>query len=126
LSTIFNLTVNNVAPTATFNAPQTSYSGKSFVISINDPSDVSSADTSAGFTYAFDCGSGSFSAPSPSSTASCPAGVGPSKTVRGRITDKDGGVNEYAPQSRSTPRRKPIRTERSPSRASGPAGTSIR
>lgn len=94
-SITFPLTVNNVAPTATFNAPFTSFAGKSFVVSLTNPSDPSSADRGS-LTYAFDCGSGSFGAPSPSSTASCPAGAGPSKTVRGRITDKDGGVNEYS------------------------------
>jgi Tol biopolymer transport system component len=95
-SASFNVTVNNVNPIATFNAPQTSNANKNFVISLTNPSDVSSADMSAGFTYAFDCGSGSFGPASTASTASCPAGAaGSSKTVRGRIIDKDGGFSEY-------------------------------
>jgi hypothetical protein len=92
----FTLTVNNVSPTATFNAPQTSYANKTFVVSLTNPFDPSSADRTAGFTSAFDCGSGSFGVPSPTRVVSWPAGSGPSKTVRGRVIDRDGGVNEYA------------------------------
>ncbi len=96
-STSFTLTVNNVNPTATFNAPQTSYAGKYFIVSMTDPSDPSSADRAAGFTYAFDCGRGSgYGAFTGTSVASCQAGsAGTSQTVRGKIRDKDDGVREY-------------------------------
>src|SRR5439155_754562 len=65
------VTIANVAPTATFNAPASVNEGSSIGLSLTSPSDPSSADTSAGFTYAFDCGSG-YGAFSATSTASCP------------------------------------------------------
>jgi hypothetical protein len=92
-------TVNilNVVPTAAFSAPQTSYSGKYFIVSLTDPYDPSSADRAAGFTYAFDCGRGSgYGAFTGTSVASCQAGsAGTSQTVKGKIRDKDGGVSEH-------------------------------
>ena len=57
-TTTFALTVNNVAPTATFNAPASVNEGSPIGLSLTSPSDPSSCDTTAGFTYAFDCGSG--------------------------------------------------------------------
>src|SRR5207237_2724618 len=54
----FNVDVHNVAPTATFNAPSDVDEGDSIALSLTSPSDPSGADTSAGFDYAFDCGSG--------------------------------------------------------------------
>ena len=51
-------------------------------------------DTTAGFTYAFDCGSG-YGAFSATNTASCPTNDNGSRTVKGKIKDKDGGVTEY-------------------------------
>ncbi len=89
------VTVNNVAPTATFNAPQTSYAYKQFVVSMADPNDPSSADRDAGFTYAFDCGSG-YGGFSGKASTTCQAGfAGTSKTVKAKIRDKDGGEREY-------------------------------
>jgi Tol biopolymer transport system component len=96
-STTFDLSVNNVAPTAAFNAPSSATPGSTFGISLTGPSDPSSADASAGFTYSFDCGTGVFSPYGSSNSASCvaPATPGP-VTVRGRIQDKDGGVSSYS------------------------------
>jgi uncharacterized repeat protein (TIGR02543 family) len=92
-ATSFPLTVRNVSPTATFGTPQTSHAGKTFVISLNDPSDPSGTDTNAGFSYAFDCGGGFISG----RNGNCQAGAaGTSMTVRAQIRDKDGGVTEYA------------------------------
>ena len=85
------VTVANVAPTATFHAPTHASGG--FALSFTSPHDPSLADTAAGFTYSFDCGSG-FRAYGSAATASCPDGSG-ALSVRGRVRDKDGGVTEY-------------------------------
>jgi hypothetical protein len=90
------VTVTNVAPTATFNSPASVSAGSNINISLTAPDDASTIDETAGFTYAFDCGSGTFAAPSGTSTASCPTSGPGSKTVRGKIIDKDGGATEYS------------------------------
>jgi PKD domain-containing protein len=90
------VTITNVAPTATFNAPSSTFAGYPFTLSLTGPSDPSSADTSAGFQYAFDCGNGSgLGAYSSASSASCPTTAVGTRTVHGRIRDKDGDVTEY-------------------------------
>src|SRR5207248_4768932 len=76
----FNVDVHNVAPTATFNAPSDVDEGDSIALSLTSPSDPSSADTAAGFTYAFDCGSG-YGAFSGSSSTNCPTSDNGSRTV---------------------------------------------
>jgi hypothetical protein len=86
--------VANVAPTATFAAPGSTFTGSPFTLSLTGPLDPSAADTSAGFTYAFDCGSG-YDAFGTSSTASCLAADTGSLSVGGKIRDKDGGLTEY-------------------------------
>ncbi len=94
-STTFSLVVNNVAPTATFVTPVGSINnGSTFSLSLTSPSDPSSADTTAGFTYAFDCGSG-YGSFSSSSSTTCTATTTPSQSVKAKIKDKDGGVTEY-------------------------------
>jgi hypothetical protein len=88
--------VANVAPTATFVAPATASAGSTFTISLTGPSDPSSADTAAGFEYAFDCGDGSgYGAFGSASSASCSTTDTGSRAVRGQIRDKDGGTTEY-------------------------------
>ena len=52
----FTVTVANVAPSATFGNDGPVSEGTSFHLSLTGPSDPSGADTTAGFTYAFDCG----------------------------------------------------------------------
>ncbi len=90
----FNWTVANVPPTATFNEPAAAVDeGSSFALSLTDPSDPSSDDTTAGFEYAFDCGSG-YGAWG-SNSASCPTTDNGTLNVGGKIRDKDGGVTEY-------------------------------
>ncbi|HET8549934.1 MAG TPA: PKD domain-containing protein [Bryobacteraceae bacterium] len=90
-----DVTVNNVAPTATFNVPTGPLpEGTAFNISLTGPSDPSSADTAAGFTYAFDCGSG-YGAFGSLTTASCTAVNDPGVTVKAMIRDKDGGFTPY-------------------------------
>lgn len=94
--TTFSLTVNNVAPTATFNAPALVNEGSSIDLSLTSPYDPSSADTAAGFTYAFDCGDGAgYGLFSSTSTASCPTTDNGTRNVKGKIKDKDNGESEY-------------------------------
>jgi hypothetical protein len=83
--------VQNVAPTATLTAPGAVNEGSPFSLALTNPYDPSVADTMAGFTYSFDCGNGA----GYQSSAACTAIDNPSQTVRGRITDKDGGYTEY-------------------------------
>src|SRR2546425_481020 len=88
--------VNNVAPTATFNAPVSVNAGSPIALSLTAASDPSSADTAAGFQYAFDCGDGSgYGALGSSNTSSCATSTSGTRTVRGKISDKDGGSSEY-------------------------------
>jgi PKD domain len=90
-----SVTITNVAPTATFNYPSAAVNeGDSFNLSLTDPSDPSSADTTAGFTYAFDCGSG-YGAFGSSDTASCPTTDNGTRTVGAKIKDKNDGVSTY-------------------------------
>jgi Bacterial Ig domain len=94
------ITVTNVAPTGTFNAPAAHVSeGSSFSLSIGGVTDPSSVDTAAGFEYAFDCGDGSgYSSFSSSSSVTCNSAVdGPATlNVGGEVEDKDGGVSTYS------------------------------
>src|SRR5205823_11001609 len=65
-------------------------------IALSSPFDPSSADTTAGFTYAFYCGDGSGYSPFTSmTTSSCPTTDNGSRSVKGKIKDKDGGTTEY-------------------------------
>jgi hypothetical protein len=90
----FTVTVNNVAPTATFNVPAGPFNeGQTFSISLSNPVDVA-ADIGT-LKYAFDCGTGSgYSAPSATATATCPALDNPGQGVKGKVIDKDGGYTE--------------------------------
>ena len=90
------ITITNVAPTATFTAPATTFAGFPFSLALTSPHDPSTADTSAGFSYAFDCGGGSgFGAIGSSSSASCPTTDVGTRSVRGKIQDRDGGATTY-------------------------------
>jgi predicted extracellular nuclease len=86
--------VANVAPTGTFHAPASVNAGSSFTLSLSDPSDPSTADTAAGFTYAFDCGFG-YGVFTSSPSAQCPTSAVGTRDVGGKIRDKDGGTSEY-------------------------------
>jgi len=86
--------VTNVAPEATFSAPATAPAGFALTLSLSSPHDPSAADTAAGFTYAFDCGSG-YGAFAAAATASCTPTAAGALSVGGKIRDKDGGVTEY-------------------------------
>ncbi len=88
------ITVNNVAPTATFEAPAAVDQGSNFPLSLANVTDPSSADRDT-LSYAFDCGNGSGYVASSTASKSCTALDQPNMTVKGKVTDKDGGTNEY-------------------------------
>ena len=95
------ITVNNVAPTATFAATSPISEGGSSSVSLSSPSDPSAADTTAGFKYSFACDglvtslASTYAAASASSSTSCSFDDNGSYTVRGRIFDKDDGFTSY-------------------------------
>jgi hypothetical protein len=80
----------NDPPTATFDAPASSFAGFDFVLSMTNPSGPEPGET---FTYAFDCGSG-YGAFGTSSTASCPTTDVGDRSVGGKIKDNLGAVTE--------------------------------
>jgi hypothetical protein len=97
------VTIKNVAPTATFSAPPSADAGFAFALSLTSPNDPSTADTTAGFTYAFDCADGAgYGAFGSASTASCPTTDVGTRTVGAKIQDKDGGVTTYTGTVRVT------------------------
>ena len=88
--------IANVVPTASINAPTEVAASTQFTVSAA-ASDVSDADTLAGFMFAFDCGSGVFGAYGTSQSASCTSGAaGTSRTVRVKAQDKDSGESAAA------------------------------
>ncbi len=99
-SVAFNTTsttvnVVNMAPTATFNAPDSVDEGSSIALSLTNATDPSSVDMGS-LTYRFDCGTGAgFGLFTASNTASCPTNDSGTRTVKGQVRDKDGGINEY-------------------------------
>ena len=89
-------TVTNVAPTATFDAPETVTAGDDIELALTDPSDPSPVDTTVGFTYAFDCGDGTGLGPyTPTPTATCATDTAWTRTVQARIRDKDNDTTTY-------------------------------
>ncbi len=103
----FLVTVNNVAPTATFINDGPVDEGGSATVSFSNRFDPSAADTAAGFRYAydldndgtFDVGDGSYAGSVSNDTQLISAALladGPSvHTVRARILDKDGGFTDH-------------------------------
>jgi Big-like domain-containing protein/HYDIN/CFA65/VesB family protein len=97
-----SVTVDNVAPTATFSNDGPVAEGSAAAISFAAPSDPSSADTTAGFHYSYACAGGAaalattYAAASTSATSSCTYGDNGSETVYGRIFDKDNGYTTYS------------------------------
>ena len=97
-SVTFQLNVTNLPPTATLSTSvvTTINEGDPFTISLSSPSDPSTADTNAGFTYAFDCGDGGgYGAYSGTASRGCTTDDNAVRTVGGKIQDKDGGVSTY-------------------------------
>ena len=90
------VSVDNVAPTATFDAPESVLAGDDIELALTDASDPSTADTAAGYEYAFDCGDGSgLSDFGAESSVTCATDTAGTRTVEGRIRDKDGGTSTY-------------------------------
>lgn len=85
-----DVTVENVAPTATLVVPEApTDEGSTFTLALENAADASQADVAAGFTLEYDCGAGY------QASATCTAIENPSHAVWARITDKDGGATEY-------------------------------
>ena len=85
------VSVLNVAPMVVFTAQAPVNQGSPFGLSLTNPFDPSSVDMGS-LTYAFDCGDGSGYGPSSgNNTASCPTSDSGTRSVRGKIADKDGG-----------------------------------
>lgn len=91
------VSITNVAPTATFVVPSaTVTAGDAFALALDGATDLSPVDAAAGLLYAFDCGDGAgYAIPASSSQRSCPTTAAGSRTVKGRVSDKDGGATEY-------------------------------
>src|SRR5947208_1913719 len=95
------VTVNNVVPTADLGNNGPVDEGSPATVVFTNQHDPSSADTTAGFHYAYSCSNGDLSAAtygtaSTSASTSCTYNDGPSThTVKARIIDKDGGYTEY-------------------------------
>jgi hypothetical protein len=94
------LKVNNVAPTATLSNNGPISEGGSASISFTNQVDPSSADTAAGFQYAYSCDGSTiavttYAAASSNASTSCAFNDNGSKLVRGRIFDKDNGYTDY-------------------------------
>src|SRR5204863_89291 len=93
--------VNNVAPTATLNAPTTVNEGSTFSVALVNPLDPSSADTAAGFHYAFAIDGISLAGATYANSGSAAAqnftfdDGASDHTVTERIFDQDGGFTDY-------------------------------
>ena len=89
------VTVKNVPPTATFNAPSEVNEGSDINISLSAVVDPGTADT---FSYHFSCDGGTtWTAYGASASHSCPTTDNGSKTVKGQVKDDDGGESpEYS------------------------------
>jgi hypothetical protein len=94
----FSLTVNNIAPTADFNnLSGVVNEGTIVTLAFSNMFDPSSFDSSAGFSYSYDCtGSGTFEpVDNPFPAIDCSYAAPGSYLAAGRIKDKDGGFTDY-------------------------------
>src|SRR5918911_1321556 len=96
----FGVSVANVAPTADLTNDGPVDEGSPATISFSNQHDASSADTAAGFHYAFACDNGSLAAATyggsgTSDSTQCTFADDGTYPVRARIIDKDGGYSEY-------------------------------
>src|SRR5215217_7574371 len=94
----FTWSAANVAPTATKSFDSSVAEGSSINLALTSPSDPSSADTTAGFTYAFRC-AGGYSAFGPSSSATCSTNDDGALAVGAKIKDKDDGLSDLFTKS---------------------------
>jgi len=96
-----NVTVSNVASTASLGNDGPVNEGSAAIVSFSAQSDPSSDDTAAGFRYEYNC-DGSFFAGAPdyatadtSDSHQCTFNDNGTHTVRARIIDKDNGATAY-------------------------------
>ncbi len=91
--------VHDVSPTANISNSGPLDEGGTATVSLTNPSDPSSDDTTAGFRYAFSCDGSAlpdtYAAAGMSNTASCSFPDDGSYPVTGRIFDKDDGYTAY-------------------------------
>jgi hypothetical protein len=91
--------VHNVSPIADISNDGPIDEGGTATVSLTNPFDPSSADTTAGFHYGFSCDGSplpdTYTAAGTSSSTSCSFSDNGSYTVTGRIFDKDDGFTEY-------------------------------
>jgi Putative Ig domain/PKD domain len=89
------LTLSNVAPSATsLNAPTEVNEGTAINLKLDGVTDPSSVDATS-LQYSFDCGDGNgYSAFGSSNSASCPTSDNGSRSVGGRVKDKDNGTSD--------------------------------
>ena len=102
----FQLAVRNVNPAATFTAPASVVEGQSADVAFSNPSDPSPDDGPLHYAWdfdndgTFDLGDGTYDGSGEAASATVPASYfaqGPAtRTVRGRVLDKDGGFTDYA------------------------------
>lgn len=92
--------VYNVEPTATLDASGLVAQNAPFEVSLEDPSDPSSVDTTAGFRYSFATDPGnlasSYAAASASEIGQVTFTSSGAQVVYGRIFDKDDGYSDYS------------------------------
>ena len=86
------VTIKNVPPTATFVAPATVNAGNPFTLALTNPADPSAADVAAGFTYSFDCGSGT-----------ARSGLPPRRAARRRTPARSRSVGRSATRTEEFP-----------------------
>ena len=102
-TTTFTLTVNNVAPSASFDADFTTINeGGQVIVSFANQSDPSGNDTAAGFRYAYACDGSSlagatYAASGTTASKVCVLDDNATSpyTIRARIIDKDEGFTEF-------------------------------
>src|SRR5207249_62520 len=87
--------VTNVAPTARLSNNGPVNEGSPATVSFTHQFDPSSADTAAGFQYAYACDGATYGTVSSNPSANCTFTDNGSYTVAGQIRDKDGGFTEY-------------------------------
>jgi hypothetical protein len=114
------VTVHNVPPSATFNAPDSVPEGTSIDLSLTDVVDSGTADT---HTFRFSCDGSNWTAYSGTSTHSCPTTDNGTRIVKGQVKDDDGGESEQYSASVTIENVAPSATFNAP--ASVNEGTSI-
>lgn len=87
----YDVTINNLDPSATLVAPATVNAGANFAVQLDSPSDPSPVDLAAGFSYTFDCDDGNGMQSAASSSVTCPGSAPGWRTITALMTDKDGG-----------------------------------